>query len=1195
MALREGLTLAGTRIGILSVVSGSAEQPGIILSIALFIAVPLLANMITERKRVEDALRETEQRFRTLAETASDAIITIDATGKIIFVNKAAERVFGYSQSQMIGDELTNLMPEYLRSLHRASFARYQQTGTRHISWEAIELPGLHKNGEQIPLELSFGEFTQGDKHFFTGFARDITDRKRAEGELRKIQERLEHVVLCSPATIYVRRIEGNHLSIEWVSDSITALTGYSRHEVITSEWWADRIHPDDRKHSPASLPDLLADDRKVLQYRFRHSDGRYIWIHDELRLLRNQSGEPLEVIGSWMDITERREAERALRESEERYRDLVENAHDIIYSHDLKGNYTSVNRAVEQITGYKREEALKRNFAETVAPEYIETARRMIAAKLAGQKETVYDLEIIAKDGHRITVEVNTRLVLQDGVPIGVQGIARDVTARKRAEEALRRSEERFRRYFELGLIGMAISSPAKGFIEVNDKMCELLGYERQELLQLTWAEITHPEDLAANIANFERAMAGEIDSYSMDKRFFKKDGGAIHATISVTCVRHPDRSVDYFISLLEDVTERKLAEQALRESRAHLRAIVDNCPAIIFQKDLSGRYLQVNRQFERTFNLPTQRVLGRTDQEIFEPKLAAAFSNRDHRVIEAGRSLEFEEATAYNGHSQTFIVQEFPLRDANGDIYAVGGFSTDITARKSAEDDLRRQKEVLQRIFDHIPVMIRFRGEDGRIKLVNKEWERTLGWTLQDLQQRDMDILAAAYPDSDYRKQVMDFIEAATGEWSDFKTIVRDGRVIDTSWASVRLSDGTLVGFGRDITERKRADQLLRRQAAQLAALHEIELEISVESDLSRILEVVTRRAGELLEASDCSTFIRNRGEHVLTVVASVEPKFIGLQLKSGEGLAGTALETGEAQLVDDYSIWSGRAPAFEAAHFGPSLAAPLKWQQTVIGAISLSRKHGEDTFTEDDLHLLKQLAAEAAIAIHQAQQFDEIQESQRRLKVLSHRLIDAQEAERKRLARELHDQIGQALTAVQISLQSAQLPPAPNSQNLPAECLTIIDEALQQVHDLSLELRPSLLDDLGLVAALRWYVDRVATRAGVSRCFTADVRETRLASAVETACFRIAQEALTNVLRHAQATTIWVEVKYAESCLELVVQDDGVGFDVNGALGRAGVNVSLGLQGMQERAAALGGTVQIKSIPGRGAEVHASFPVT
>jgi PAS domain S-box-containing protein len=215
---------------------------------------------------------------------------------------------------------------------------------------------------------------------------------------------------------------------------------------------------------------------------------------------------------------------------------------------------------------------------------------------------------------------------------------------------------------------------------------------------------------------------------------------------------------------------------------------------------------------------------------------------------------------------------------------------------------------------------------------------------------------------------------------------------------------------------------------------------------------------------------------------------------------------------------------------------------------------------------------------------------------LQSFSQRLIETQEAERRRVARALHDEIGQALTALKLNVQIIQhsANASPLAQHL-NDSIGIIDRALQQVRELSFDLRPSLLDHLGLVAALRWYVDREAKRAGLMSEVVAGPVETRLPPELETACFRIAQEALTNVVRHAQARQVWVELRQRGAELHLVIRDDGIGFDVRAVQSRPVSDLHLGLQGIQERALIVGGQIDITSIPGQGTEVQARLPLT
>jgi signal transduction histidine kinase len=227
--------------------------------------------------------------------------------------------------------------------------------------------------------------------------------------------------------------------------------------------------------------------------------------------------------------------------------------------------------------------------------------------------------------------------------------------------------------------------------------------------------------------------------------------------------------------------------------------------------------------------------------------------------------------------------------------------------------------------------------------------------------------------------------------------------------------------------------------------------------------------------------------------------------------------------------------------------------------------------------------------------AQDVTERKRAEEVLQTFSKRLIEAQEAERRRVARELHDEIGQTLTAIKINLQTVgqsaeTLSLAPRLK----ESVAIIDRALEQVRDLSLDLRPSLLDDLGLVAALRWYVDRESRRAGLVPELVADLSATPLPPELETACFRITQEALTNVVRHSQARRVWVTVRQRGEELQLVIRDDGLGFDVSDVRGRRASAESIGLQGMQERALILGGRIEITSTHSQGTEIRATFPL-
>ncbi len=455
------------------------------------------------------------------------------------------------------------------------------------------------------------------------------------------------------------------------------------------------------------------------------------------------------------------------------------------------------------------------------------------------------------------------------------------------------------------------------------------------------------------------------------------------------------------------------------------------------------------------------------------------------------------------------------------------------------------------------------------------------------------------------------------------------KDGQPVDIGLSVSRIKDATGRPIGistvrRDITESKRAqaerDRLLERaqtarQQAEASAERLKAIQMVTDAALGHLpldallLELLSRIRAAL--AADNATILLLTADgqsfEVRAAVGLDEQASESVQIPVGDGLATQIVTPDKPLVIEDLSTLERRSP-FLRQETGSLIAVPLHVQDRVVGVAyvgTLQRHH----FTEADVQLLQVVADRAASAIERARLFDQVSAGSERLKLLSQRLMEANEVERRSIAAELHDEIGQALTAVKLNLQATQrglasIEPERRADGRAAarspvrlldESIALIERTLQQVRDLSLDLRPSVLDDLGLEAALRWYVDRLAQRTGVEAEFVADPLEERLAPKVEIACFRVAQEALTNVTRHAHSQSLRVELRRLPDAINLLVHDDGIGFDVDAALARATQGHSMGLLGMQERVQAAGGVLEITSASARGTQVRARFPLS
>lgn len=386
-------------------------------------------------------------------------------------------------------------------------------------------------------------------------------------------------------------------------------------------------------------------------------------------------------------------------------------------------------------------------------------------------------------------------------------------------------------------------------------------------------------------------------------------------------------------------------------------------------------------------------------------------------------------------------------------------------------------------------------------------------------------------------------------------------------------------------------------RRLEEELAAIYALGQELVLSRDETRIAQAVVNAAERVLEFQLCHLWlIDQRGETLVCQAHAPlkEPPTVSrLPLDGPHGITVAVARSGEAIYLPDVS----RDARYVSGHpkTRSELCVPLKIGERVIGV--LNAESGKlDAFDQDDWRLFSALADQAALAIENARLFETVRQQREQLRTLAVRLAEAEETERQRLARELHDQVGRNLTALSINLSLVQTQMSEETADLVRfrldDSLALIGQTVECIRSVMADLRPPVLDNHGVVAALRWYGAQIALRTGIAIAVQGEEPVPRLASSVETALFRIAQEALTNVVKHAQATQGTITLEIDDGTVRLIVADNGIGFDP-AHLAVPEEHGGWGLLSMTERARAVGGHCRIESHPGRGTRVVVEVP--
>jgi PAS domain S-box-containing protein len=611
------------------------------------------------------------------------------------------------------------------------------------------------------------------------------------------------------------------------------------------------------------------------------------------------------------------------------------------------------------------------------------------------------------------------------------------------------------------------------------------------------------------------------------------------------------------------------------------------------IFRSTPEGRLMAANRAFAKIYGYesPAQIIDTLTDiprQLYVDPARRAELA----RLLSTDGSVSRFEVEVYRKDRSRIWVSLSARAVREGDsICYYEGTVEDVTELKRVETELRRQNELLQTIFDHMPCMFNVLGPGVKPLVVNREWTRVLGWSADELE--GCDLLALMYPsDPAERRRGEEFVQACSREWREFRVQVKDGRVVDTSWANFRLSDGTVIGIGQDITDRKRAQRALQASVRQQAAVARLGQRALAGEGLEALIRQVPGLVAETLEVDGSGVFRLLPGGRELLLVAGAgwAAGMVGTaRTPARHTLAGYALT-----VKTPFTILDLRADR----RIRTSL---LRDQAAVSAAFAViggpARPYGvlkifsrrERAFSEDDLHFVQAVANVLAAAILRTEQEDIRRQ-------LLERVMGAQEDERRRIARELHDHAGQALTTLLVRLRA--LEDSPTLRHAVARAAGLRRLAARTIDDLgrlARGLSPSVLENLGLRPALARLASEESAALGVAIDLeTHGLRSVRLPGEIETALYRITQEALANAGKHAAARRIAITLARENGEVRLTVRDDGRGFDSAAALRSSAGKGRLGLHGMRERAALLGGMLGIESKRGVGTTVSVTVPV-
>lgn len=947
-----------------------------------------LAQDITERKRTAKALQESETRFRNIVETTQEWIWEIDRAGRMTYNNPAIEKILGYTPDELLGNNaLDHMHAEDRQQIEK----RLPEFVAQKRGWSRLVVRWQHKDGTTRWLESNAAPILEASGKLvgFLGTDRDITQRKQTEEALRKSEARYR-ALIESQMDLISRYLPDTTLT--FVNDAYCQFYGKTRQELIGHSYLS-MVAPEFRERTLKNIERMVKIPAPItneaLNYRW---DGKECWIQWVIQGISDENGQVVELQAIGRDITLLKQSEETLRQSEEDYRNLYENAPNGYLSVNKAGLVGRCNRYLVEMLGYNNADEIVGKPVEDLyadTPHGKRNVLQIFQNIRAGGTVRDKELQMQKRDSTPVWISLTANAESDDkGQFCWTRSMVVNITERKQAEEALWESTQRLQLAVRAANIGLWDWDIRTDQVYYSPEWKRQIGYAEDEISSdfNEWRSRTHPDDLDRVLKTVQACLEDPRFGYTTEFRFRHKDG-SYHWIMSQGSLHYdghgdPIRMLGSHI----DITERKQAEQAIKEWKDRYEAVILASGHIIYDWDPSINEITYGGNFERTLGYSAAEMRGGVAHwlEIVHPDDISGFEAEFKRSL-AAKDLFHLEYRVRRKDGNYIIVEDdgYPIFNAEGQLTRAVGSVVDITERKQAVEALRQSEERFAKAFRASPFgLVITRLSDGKIIEVNQSWQNIFGYSLEELAAQTSITLNIFKNPADRERAVAQIQQQGFIRDLELEINRKSGeiRLISVSAEMIEINNESCsMTILNDITERKQVERALQLQSERLKLLSEIDRAILTAKSSTEIADVVLERVRRLIPSCRASIILFDYERQEILAFAvdfDGETKMPAGKLYSLDPEILDLFPPDKVEVIQDIRELANLPKVIaqlRSEGIVSMLGVPLLMHGQLKGRLNLS-SDVPHAFTAEHLEIAGQVAIQLAIALQQNQLYEQ-----------------------------------------------------------------------------------------------------------------------------------------------------------------------------------------------------------------------------